>query len=127
MLALLIQCTLAMTLGITAILLQIYLQTARGYSPATVGLFQLLPALTMMFGNNLANYLHKKGLARWLIIGGMGLTALGNIGLCGLTVTSSLLILLLWFSVRYLGMGLLQMPLTNYGLGGVPAYLSRCV
>ena len=123
-LALLIQCTLAMTLGITAILLQIYLQTARGYSPATVGLFQLLPALTMMFGNNLANYLHKKGLARWLIIGGMGLTALGNIGLCGLTVTSSLLILLLWFSVRYLGMGLLQMPLTNYGLGGVPAYLS---
>lgn len=123
-LALLVQCTLSMTLGITAILLQIYCQTVRGYEPAVVGAFQLVPALVMMVGNSMANKLHKKGLAHWLITGGMGLTVIGNIGLCRLTVTSSMLLLLVWFSVRYLGMGLLQMPLTNYGLGGVPTHLS---
>lgn len=123
-LALLIQCTLSMTLGITVILAQLYFQTVRGYSPAAVGLFLLVPSLTMIVGNNISVRLHKKGLASWLMIVGMGSVALGNICLTRLTLHTGMLFLLLCFSLRYLGMGLAQMPLTNYGLAGVPDYLS---
>lgn len=123
-LALLIQCTLAMTLGITAILAQIYFQTVRGYSPAAVGIFLLFPSLMMLIGNKAANGLHKKGVSRWLIMIGMGIAALGNMGLCGLSLDTGIVYLLLCFCLRYLGMGILQMPLTDYGLSSVPPHLS---
>ena len=36
----------------------------------------------MLVGNKAANGLHKKGVSRWLIMIGMGVAALGNMGLC---------------------------------------------
>lgn len=123
-LAVLIQCTLAMTLGITGILVQLYFQTVRGFSPAATGLFLLGPSVVLMLGNNAANLLHKRGKARWLIVGGLLFAVLGNLGLCKLYVETNWLIIMFYFCLRYFGMGIVQMPLTNYGLSVVPADLS---
>ena len=123
-LALLIQCTLAMTLGITAILVQIYCQTVRGYTPAETGMFLLVPSIMMLVGNSVANMLHKRVKARWLITGGLLLAFLGNLGLCRVQLDSAIVLLVASFSLRYLGMGMMQMPLTNYGLSSVPQELS---
>ena len=122
--ALLIQCTLAMTLGITAILLQLYLQTVRGYSPAETGLWMLIPSIMLMFGNEISNRLHGMNAVRKLLIVGMAVTVFGNLAWCVVDVKSSVIILILFVSIRYTGMGMLQMPLTDYGLGCIPVQLS---
>lgn len=123
-LTLLVQCTLAMTLGINAILSQFYFQTGRGFSPAATGLFLMIPSSLMLTGNAIANALHKRGWMRGLITGGMAFALLGNLGLCRLSMESNLLFVLCCYTLRFFGLALLQMPLTNYGLGAVPAELA---
>lgn len=123
-LTLLVQCTLAMTLGINAILSQFYFQTGRGFSPAATGLFLMVPSTLMLSGNVIANALHKRGWMRGLITGGMAFALVGNMGLCRLSMDSNLLFVMCCYTLRFFGLALLQMPLTNYGLGAVPVELS---
>lgn len=123
-LTLLVQCTLAMTLGINAILSQFYFQTGRGFSPAETGLCLMIPSVLMLGGNALTNALHKRGFMRSLITGGMALALVGNLQLCRLTMDSNLLFVLSGYTLRFFGLAMLQMPLTNYGLGAVPSELS---
>ena len=122
--SLLIQCTLAMTLGITALLAQLYLQTVREWTPAATGMFLLVPSLAMILGNTAAVRLHKLGYAKWLISGGILAALLGNLGLSTLTLETGFVVLLVSFCMRYFGLGMTSMPLTNYGLGAVPQALS---
>ena len=121
---LLIQCALAMTLGITALLAQLYLQTVREWTPAETGMFLLIPSLMMILGNTITVKLHKLGLAKWLISGGILAALLGNWGLSTLTLETGFIVLLVSFCLRYFGLGVANMPLTNYGLGAVPQNLS---
>ncbi len=121
---LLIQCSLAMTLGITALLAQLYLQTVRAWTPAETGMFLLLPSLMMILGNTVTVKLHKLGLAKWLISGGILCALLGNWGLSTLTLETGFMVLLVSFCLRYFGLGMTNMPLTNYGLGAVPQHMS---
>lgn len=121
---LLIQCALAMTLGITALLAQLYLQTVRAWTPAETGMFLLIPSLMMILGNTVTVKLHKLGLTKWLITGGILAALLGNWGLSTLTLETGFSVLLVSFCLRYFGLGMTNMPLTNYGLGAVPQKLS---
>ena len=121
---LLIQCALAMTLGITALLAQLYLQTVRAWTPAQTGMFLLIPSLMMILGNTITVKLHKLGLAKWLISGGILAALLGNWGLSTLTLETGFMVLLVSFCLRYFGLGMANMPLTNYGLGAVPQDMS---
>jgi len=123
-LTLLIQCALAMTLGITALLAQLYLQTVRQWTPAETGLFLLLPSIAMILGNSITVKLHKYGLAKWLIVGGIFAAMLGNLGLSTLTLETGVTLLLISFCLRYFGLGMVNMPLTNYGLSAVPQHMS---
>jgi len=123
-LTLLIQCALAMTLGITALLAQLYLQTVRQWTPAETGLFLLLPSIAMILGNSVTVKLHQYGLAKWLICGGILAALLGNLGLSTLTLETGVVLLLVSFCLRYFGLGMVSMPLTNYGLGSVPQHMS---
>lgn len=122
--ALLIQCALAMTLGITALLAQLYLQTVRAWTPIETGMFLLVPSLMMILGNTVTVELYKFGLSKWLISGGILAALLGNWGLSTLTLETSFIVLLISFCLRYFGLGMANMPLTNYGLGAVPQNLS---
>ncbi|MDO4281717.1 MAG: MFS transporter [Peptococcaceae bacterium] len=123
-LAFLVYCTIAITLGINAILSQFYFQNGRGLSPATVGLLLIAPSVAMLLGNLVTNYLHRRGLMKSLIIGGIGCALLGNLGLCALKMDSNLVFIMSCFAFRFFGISLAQMPLTNYGIGSVPRELS---
>lgn len=123
-LTLLVQCTLAMTLGINAILSQFYFQSGRGFSPAQTGLILMGPTAVMLLGNTVANYLHKRGWVKGLISGGMLLALIGNLGLCRLMMDSNLFYVVGSYALRFFGLALIQMPLTNYGLGAVPPHLA---
>ncbi len=123
-LAILIQCTLSMTQGITGLLAQLYFQTVRGFTPAATGLFLLIPSLVMIVGNKVTVSLHKVGFLKLLITGGLAIAMVGNSGLAFASAESSIFILLVCFCLRYFGLGVIQMPLTNYGLCAVPKELS---
>ena len=122
--AMLVQCVIALTLGINAILSQFYFQTGRGLSPATTGLLLLFPSIMMLVGNATTLRLHKRGLMKSLITGGVLCAIIGNMGLCNLNLESNLVFVLACFGMRFFGISMAQMPLTNYGLGAVPRELS---
>ncbi len=122
--AMLVQCVIALTLGINAILSQFYFQTGRGLSPATTGLLLLFPSIMMLVGNATTLRLHKRGLMKSLITGGVLCAIVGNMGLCNLSLESNLVFVLACFGMRFFGISMAQMPLTNYGLGAVPRELS---
>lgn len=122
--AMILQCTIALTLGINAILSQFYFQTGRGFSPATTGLILMFPSIAMLIGNMITKELHKKGLRKSLISGGLLLALLGNLGLCNLNLESNLVFVIVCFGMRFLGLAFAQMPLTNYGLEAVPRSLT---
>ena len=123
-LTLLVQCTLAMTLGINAILSQFYFQSGRGFSPGQTGLILMGPTAMMLLGNTVASYLHKRGFVKGLISGGMLLALLGNLGLCRLMMDSNIFYVVGSYALRFFGLALIQMPLTNYGLGSVTPQLA---
>lgn len=122
--AMLLQCVIALTLGINAILSQFYFQTGLGLSPATTGLLLLLPSMMMLVGNATTNFLHRKGFMRSLITAGIIFALVGNLGLCNLSLESNLAFVMCCFGMRFFGISLAQMPLTNYGLSAVPRELS---
>lgn len=122
--AMFLQCTIALTLGINAILSQFYFQTGRGLSPATTGLILMFPSIAMVLGNMVTKHLHRIGLRKSLITGGLILALVGNLGLCDLSLESNLLFVISCFGMRFFGLSLAQMPLTNYGLEAVPRDLT---
>lgn len=122
--AMLLQCVIALTLGINAILSQFYFQTGLGLSPAATGLLLLCPSIMMLIGNATTNFLHRKGLMKSLITTGIICALVGNFGLCNLSLESNLVFVMCCFGLRFFGISLSQMPMTNYGLSAVPRELS---
>ena len=122
--AFIIQSTLAMTLGITAILQQLYFQTVRGYPPVITGLLVLIPSLILLIGNEVANRLDSVERRRNLLIVSMFIVVIGNLAWCRPGVETSMLLLMTFFSIRYFGMGMMQMPLMDYGMSAVPPNMS---
>lgn len=122
--AMLLQCVIALTLGINAILSQFYFQTGLELSPATTGLLLMGPSLMMLAGNWTTTHLHKKGFMKSLITFGLLCALIGNLGLCNLTLESNLVFVMCCFGMRFFGISMAQMPLTNYGLSAVPRELS---
>ena len=82
-----------------------------------------LPALTNIgtsFGMGLIITTFMMGLGK-----NFGTAVLvGNLGLCNLRIDTNAVFVLICFTMRYAGLSLLQMPLTNYGLSAVPPELS---
>ena len=78
----------------------------------------------MLIGNATTNYLHRKGLMKSLITIGIICALVGNLGLCNLSLTSNLVFVMCCFGLRFFGISMAQMPLTNYGLSAVPRDLS---
>lgn len=122
--SMLVQCVIALTLGINAILSQFYFQTGRGLSPAATGLLLLFPSIMMPLGNAATLQLHKRGFMKSLITAGVIFAIVGNLGLCNLSLESNLVFVLACFGLRFFGISMAQMPLTNYGLSAVPRELS---
>lgn len=122
--ALLINCVMAMTLGINGILVAVYVQSILGYSPMVSGLILVLPSVAMVVGNMASDHLFGKISSRSLVFSGLMIAAIGNYALSQSGLSTGVIAITIYMSLRFLGMGMVKMPLTDYGLGNVPSYLS---
>lgn len=119
-----VTCSMAIALNITPVLLAIYLQNILGHTPLEAGMILLFPAMLMVLGNFLSRLLIKQLTNRFLIVGGLTTAAVGTFLMSKAGLETTVFMIILYLSLRYFGMGLVNMPLTNYGMSVVPMSLS---
>ncbi len=105
-------------------LLPLYLQNARGYTPLESGLLMLPGALLMGFMMPVTGRLFDRFGAKWLSIIGMAITIVTTIGFVNLTDSTSYAYLVLMSTGRRFGMAMFLMPITTAGLNQLPSRLN---
>lgn len=114
--------TMAMFSGM--ILLPIFLQTIRGFTPLDSGLLLLPGALLMGVMSPVAGAIFDKIGARWLAVAGLLITTLTSYELTQLTVETTYNHMLLVYTLRMFGMSLLMMPIQTAGMNQLPQRLN---
>jgi EmrB/QacA subfamily drug resistance transporter len=99
----------------------LYLQEARGFSALTAGLYTLpIAAMTLFFAPLSGNLVGRYGPRSGLLVGGIGLMVGGAL-MTGAGLHSSLASLLPAYVVFGLGFGMVNPPITNTAVLGMPA------
>lgn len=119
-LSLIVNALLSMSLCLAPFVLAIYFQTVRGYSAFIYGLFLLIPAIFSVGGAPVSQRLYHFLTSKILILIGLGLLTIGNLALGAVTITSSLVYVIGFLCIRYLGIGILGMPITDHGMRVLP-------
>lgn len=120
----LVTAALNITFTITPLLMAVYLQTIQGFTAFAAGIIMMVPSIVMVFATNLARRLIKILSNKQLILVGLFLAALGNFCMGFARMGSALWFVLPLLSLRYFGVGLINMPLTDYGMRELPVQLS---
>nr|WP_088014440.1 DHA2 family efflux MFS transporter permease subunit [Gottfriedia acidiceleris] len=105
-------------------LLPLYLQNVRGYTPVESGLLLLPGALVMGFLMPVTGKLFDRIGAKWLAIIGMIITIATTLGFTNLTDSTSYTYLVLMSTGRRIGMALMMMPIQTAGLNQLPKELN---
>jgi EmrB/QacA subfamily drug resistance transporter len=111
--------TMAMFSGM--LLLPIYVQTVRGISPLDAGLLLLPGAIVMAIMSPITGRLFDKFGGRLLAIIGLAITVITSYYFSKLTFETSYTQLLILYTVRMLGMSMVNMPVSTNGLNQLPA------
>jgi EmrB/QacA subfamily drug resistance transporter len=99
----------------------LYLQTSRGLSPLKAGLYTLPMAVAMVVCSPLSGRIvGTRGSRPPLVIGGCAVLAAGLL-LTGLTPTTAVALLFAAYVVFGIGSGLVNPPITNTAVSGMPA------
>jgi EmrB/QacA subfamily drug resistance transporter len=108
-------------LGGFLLVTNLYLQVDRGLSPVHGGLYTLpMAALAFVAAPVSGRIVGRHGARVPLLIGGLGLAG-GSLMLTQLTPTTATIDLLLAYSVFGLGFGMVNPPITNAAVSGMPA------
>jgi EmrB/QacA subfamily drug resistance transporter len=98
----------------------LYLQDVRGLSPLHAGLYMLpMAGMTLVFGPLSGRLVGRRGARPSLLVSGIALTASGLM-LTQLTATTSYAYLLAAYVIFGLGFGLVNPPITNTAVSGMP-------
>lgn len=114
---------LSMALCLAPFVLAIYLQTVRGYSAFQYGLLLLIPAIFSIGGAPISQKLYTKVSSKALIIGGLIFLSVGNLMLGFSTIDTSVVLFIAILCLRYLGIGIMGMPVTDHGMRALPPAL----
>lgn len=114
--------TMAMYSGM--ILLPLYLQTIRGFTPLESGLLLLPGAILMGIMSPITGIIFDKIGARWLGVVGLAVTAVTTYMLSTLTEDTSYASLITIYSFRMFGMSLIMMPIQTAGMNQLPQRLN---
>ncbi|WP_261302800.1 DHA2 family efflux MFS transporter permease subunit [Paenibacillus andongensis] len=107
-----------------AFLIPVFLQNVQEVSALEVGLI-LFPATLAMAGvMPLVGKLYMRVAPQWLIVSGILLIAIGTFAIGRLNVNVSHGYIVMWLTIRYIGLSLTIMPLTNVGMEAIPRELS---
>lgn len=122
--ALLINSCISMALCLVPFVLAIYFQNILGYTPLFSGMILLIPAIFSIAGGPIAQCIYDKVDSKKIILFAMLLLAGGSWMLSHTTLQSTLFFVVAWLCVRYLGIGLSSMPITDYGMSSISRDLS---
>ena len=114
--------TMAMFSGM--ILLPIFLQIIRGFTPLESGFLMLPGALLMGVISPITGIIFDKIGARWLAVIGLLITAATTFDLSRLTAETTYNHMLLIYTIRSFGMALMMMPIQTAGLNQLPQRLN---
>ncbi|TYP70789.1 DHA2 family efflux MFS transporter permease subunit [Paenibacillus methanolicus] len=114
--------TMAMFSGM--ILLPIYLQTIRGFTPLESGLLLLPGAILMGIMSPITGIIFDKVGARWLAVVGLIITTITTYEFSKLTVDTTYNHMLFMYTARMFGMSMLMMPIQTAGMNQLPARLN---
>lgn len=120
----LINIIITMALYSGMILLPIYLQTIRGFTPMESGLMLLPGAILMGIMSPITGIIFDKIGARWLSVVGLIITVITTWQFSQLTDSTTYTHMIITYTVRMLGMSMLSMPIVTAGLNQLPQRLS---
>lgn len=120
----LINAIVTMSMFSGMILLPIFLQNVRGFSPIESGLLLLPGAILMGIMSPVTGMIFDKIGARWLAVVGLLITAFTTYELSHLHVDSTYNHMMLIYTLRMFGMSLLMMPIQTAGLNQLPRRLN---
>jgi EmrB/QacA subfamily drug resistance transporter len=113
------------SLGLFALLyyVPLFLQTNQGYQALDAGLLLMPSALTMALMAPIAGRIFDRFGARWPVTIGMAIATYGSILLAGITPDVPRSELILWTTIRNVGVGLSMMPVMASGISALPGAL----
>ncbi|PWV95204.1 EmrB/QacA subfamily drug resistance transporter [Paenibacillus cellulosilyticus] len=114
--------TMAMYSGM--ILLPLYLQNIRGFTPVESGLLLLPGAILMGIMSPITGIIFDKIGARWLAVVGLAITVGTTYMLSDLASDTTYTALITIYSFRMFGMSLLMMPIQTAGMNQLPQRLN---
>lgn len=114
--------TMAMYAGM--ILLPIYLQTIRGFTPMESGLMLLPGAVLMGIMSPITGIIFDKIGARWLAVIGLAITTVTTWEFSRISTDTTYTHLILTYTARMFGMSMLMMPIVTAGLNQLPQRLA---
>lgn len=114
--------TMAMFSGM--ILLPIFLQNIRGFTPLESGLLLLPGAILMGIMSPITGMIFDKVGARWLAVIGLIITTITTYEFSQLTAESTYNHLMLVYTLRMFGMSMLMMPIQTAGMNQLPRSLN---
>ncbi|NQX61688.1 DHA2 family efflux MFS transporter permease subunit [Paenibacillus qinlingensis] len=106
------------------VLLPIFLQNIRGFSPLDSGLLLLPGAILMGIMSPVTGIIFDKIGGRWLAVIGLTITTITTYEFSHLTVDSTYSHLMLIYTLRMFGMSMLMMPIQTAGLNQLPRRLN---
>jgi EmrB/QacA subfamily drug resistance transporter len=115
-----ISVTISLALFSGMILIPLYIQTVRGFSPTEAGLLMLPGALVMGIMSPISGRLFDKHGARNMAVIGLFLIAATTLVFSNLSMTTPYLLVAVIFSIRAFGMSLVNMPVMTNGLNQLP-------
>lgn len=98
----------------------LFLQTVVGYGALETGLMMMPAALVTAVFMPISGRLYDRFGARPLVVVGMAILAWGTFLLHNITATTPPGAIIVWLSIRSVGIGLSMMPLTTAGMSAVP-------
>jgi len=114
--------TMAMFSGM--ILLPIYLQNIRGFTPLEAGLLLLPGAILMGIMSPITGMIFDKIGARWLSVVGLIITTITTYEFSQLTAETTYTHLIWMYTLRMFGMSMLMMPIQTAGMNQLPQRLN---
>ncbi|KHD86789.1 DHA2 family efflux MFS transporter permease subunit [Heyndrickxia ginsengihumi] len=107
------------------ILMPIYMQNARGFSPIMSGLLLLPGGIIMGIMSPITGKLFDRFGAKWLAIIGLLITAITTYALTKLELTTSFTYVVTVYTIRSFGISILMMPIFTAGLNDLPLHLNK--
>ncbi|MDR0846916.1 MAG: DHA2 family efflux MFS transporter permease subunit [Lactobacillales bacterium] len=108
------------SLAAAAIMLPLYLQNVRGMSATVSGIAMMPGAILGAFSGLFAGKIFDKIGARKLSIAGVILIALGSIGMACYSMTTLVITVIVFYSLRSMGLMMANTPLNSWSVANLP-------